>query len=102
MPRHGTTTQRGYGHAHRKATAQLKAAMRDGEPCARCHRPMYRAQLHQIHGDHYGTPRALGGDLPDRLSHAHCNLSHGATLGNRLRGARRRAAGTTRRRLPEW
>lgn len=102
MPRPGTTAQRGYGHAHRVRTAELKAAMRDGDPCARCRKPMYRSQLHQIHGDHYGTPRALGGELPDRLSHAHCNLAHGARLGNRLRAARRRTTQSSRRRLPDW
>lgn len=102
MPRPGTTSERGYGHAHRVRTAELKAAMRDGDPCARCHKPMYRSQLHQIHGDHVGTPRALGGDLPDGLSHGRCNMRHGARLGNRLRGVRRRAARTTRRTLPEW
>ena len=76
-----------YGWAHRKRTAQLKAAMHDGDPCARCGRPMRRDQLHLIDGDHVGTPRALGGDLPDALSHRSCNRSHGATLGNRMRGA---------------
>lgn len=91
-----------YGHAHRKACTALKAAMRDGDPCARCGRPMHRSELPHIHGDHVGIPRVLGGGLPDGLSHSRCNLSHGARLGNRLRGARRRAGGVESGRLPEW
>lgn len=104
MPSTGSTRDRGYGYAHQKRAAELKAAMRDGDPCARCGRPMYRANLGQIHGDHKGTPRALGGDLPDALSHARCNTSHGARLGNKLRGLRRRQAGisTGRRQPPTW
>lgn len=102
MPRPGKTAARGYDYAHRKRCAELKAAMRDGDLCARCRRPMYRSQLHQIHGDHVAKPRVFGAGLPDALSHARCNLSHGATLGNRLRGARRRQGGRTRRALPQW
>lgn len=102
MPRPGSSTDRGYGHAHRKRTAELKQQMTDGQPCARCGKPMWRSQLNQIHGDHVGRARVLGGILPDALSHARCNTSHGAKLGNRLRGARRRVTGTTRRALPQW
>lgn len=85
-------TRSTYGWAHVKRVAELKAGMRDGDPCARCGAPMFRADLARIEGDHVGTPRVLGGELPDGLSHRHCNRSHGARLGNRLRGARRRYA----------
>lgn len=105
MPRPGHAASRGYGHAHRVRVAQLKAAMRDGDPCARCGAPMYRAELPLLDGDHVGTPRVLGADapdhrdhLPDALSHRTCNRSHGAALGNRLRAARRRRDDTTTRR----
>jgi hypothetical protein len=102
MPREGSAASRGYGYAHRKRAAELKGAMRDGDPCARCGKPMYRSELGQIHGDHVGRPMAFGGDLPDGLSHASCNTRHGARLGNRLRGARRRTPHAVPRRLPEW
>lgn len=78
--------------------------MIDGQPCARGGEPLYLWQLdlpryhpRSIHGDHVGTPRALGGQLPDALTCAHHNLSHGARLGNQLRGHTRH-----RRELPEW
>lgn len=88
-----------YGHPHRKRRAQLLAAMRDGDPCARCNRPMYRDQA--LHADHVSTPRVLApGTQPDALSHKHCNLSHGAKLGNRMRGQRRAAARRPSRELP--
>lgn len=103
MPRPGHAASRGYGHHHRVRVAQLKAALRDGDPCARCGGPMYRTQLPLLDGDHVGTPRALqAGDphhrdaLPDALAHRSCNRSHGASLGNRLRALRRDAT-TTRR-----
>jgi hypothetical protein len=117
VPRPGTTTQRGYGAAHAARARELKAAMRDGQPCGRGGEPMYRWQLdlprghpRSIHADHLGTPRALGGDLPDALTCAHHNQQHGARLGNRLRGAARRGRspgaprgrGRTSGPLPAW
>lgn len=105
MPRHGTTADRGYGAAHQRRARELKAAMRDGDPCCRCGRPMYRWQLaldrndpRGIDADHWSQARALGGELPDALAERSCNRSAGATLGNRLRGRRRRP----RPPLPEW
>lgn len=105
MPRPGTARQRGYDAAHDRAARRLKAAMRDGDPCCRCHGPMYRWQLdlnrHDMRGidaDHFERARAMGGELPDALAHRRCNRSAGATLGNKLRGARRRA----RPRVREW
>ena len=41
VPRAGTTTERGYGHEHRKARARLLAAHIDGTPCPYCGEPMY-------------------------------------------------------------
>ena len=104
MPRPGRTTARGYGWDHQQAAARLKADMRDGQPCARCGQPMYRAQLHRIDADHRSRPRVLGGTLPDALAHSRCNRRHGAQLGNHLRGARRRTAGrqAPTRDLPQW
>lgn len=92
MPRHGTTQHRGYGAQHQRTARQLKAAMRDGDPCCRCHRPMWRWQLELdrndprgIDADHHAHARALGGQLPDALAHRRCNRRAGARLGNRLR-----------------
>lgn len=103
MPRPGTTTARGYGWAHQQEAARLKREMRDGQPCARCGRPMYRSQLRRIHADHHSRPRVLGGTLPDALSHDTCNLRHGARLGNALRGRRRRGGHPAPRQpLPRW
>lgn len=63
----GTTTQRGYGHGHRKTRAALEAAVASGNTrCARCGRPIKPGQPWDL--DH----------TPDRTgylgaSHAHCN-----------------------------
>ena len=72
----------------------MKAAMQDGDLCARGGEPMYRWQLdlprddpRKIHADHVGV--LVSEDetaLPDALSCAHHNLSHGARHGNRARG----------------
>ncbi len=123
MPLPGSTTARGYGHAHQLAARRLKAAMRDGDPCCRCDGPMWRWQLqvgrHDLRGidaDHHAQPRALGGVLPDALSHRRCNRAHGARLGNQRRRERsgspevresgspavRRSGAQEHRRLPQW
>lgn len=80
MPRPGGRNERGYNAAHRRRARQLKANMHDGDPCARCGGPMYRADLARIHADHVDTPLAEGGTLPDALSHGSCNERHGAYL----------------------
>jgi hypothetical protein len=76
----------GLGSAHEAARIALLAAMRDGDPCARCGQPMHLAD--ELDADHVSTPRALGDPraLPDALSHASCNRRHGARLGLALRG----------------
>lgn len=82
MPRPGRTSQRGYGRPHRRRREQLLAAHIDGTPCDHCGQPMLRAQGLQADHSH---PRALTDGLPDRLLHASCNASRGATFGNRYR-----------------
>lgn len=84
MPRAGRTAARGYGRPHQRARRWLLARHVDGTPCAHCSQPMYKAQ--DLQADH-STPRALADGLPDRLLHASCNASRGATFGNRLRRA---------------
>lgn len=87
MPRPGSSTARGYNHAHRKQRTLLLKHMRDGDPCCRCGQPMFRTQA--LEADHLGQAVALGGQLPDALAHASCNRSAGARLGNQLRKLRR-------------
>jgi hypothetical protein len=80
----------GLGYAQALGRAAALAALRDGDPCFRCGRPMYRALARWLDWDHV-NPRVFGGGGPMALSHRHCNRSHGAQLGNALRGQRRRA-----------
>lgn len=91
-----------YSAAHRRRARELKAAMHDGDPCARCGLPMYRAELASIHADHVDEHHVDGGELPDALSHARCNTSHGARLGNARRAGRRSPPPTPRAELPVW
>lgn len=89
-----TRTSTTYGAAHQRRTRELKANLHDGDPCARGGEPLYRWQLdlpahhpRSIDGDHVGSPVVNGeGALPDALSCAHHNRSHGARMGNKLRG----------------
>ena len=69
-----------YGGEHRKLAAATKEAAW-GTPCARCRRPMLPGT--EIHLDH-----ADGGGPADYAgwSHASCNESAGAKLGNAMRG----------------
>lgn len=77
----------GLGYPHEQARRALLADLRDGDPCARCGQPMYRAQADQLDADHVSTPRALDPTaLPDALSHARCNRRHGSRLKAALRG----------------
>lgn len=109
MPRPGSTAERGYGPEHQAEARRLKAALRDGDPCCRCGRPMYRWQLavdrndiRGIDADHRRKARALGGGLPDALAHRRCNRQAGARLGNRLRGLARRPLRVLSSHPPEW
>lgn len=103
MPARGRPTRNPYGWPHQRAVAQLWSQHHDGDTCARCGRPTYRDpgrnyDGRKLQGDHVGTPLAVGDGLPDALTHARCNLAHGARLGNRLRGRRRKQAQD----LPAW
>jgi hypothetical protein len=83
----GTTEERGLGTAHRADKRRLLAALRDGDLCPRCRKPMYRWQ--SLDRDHV-VDRARGGTHgPAVLSHAHCNRSAGARAGNLARGRHR-------------
>lgn len=85
----------GLDWAHRKRRAAALEALEEGEPCPLCNQPMYSWQVLDL--DH-ATPRVLGGDgrFDSRLAHGSCNRSAGASLGNRLRGARRRGVAPAR------
>lgn len=78
-----------YGRPHVRAKAAALAAMPDGWPCVYCRLPMYRWQ--RLDFDHV-IPLILGGrpDGERRLTHARCNRSAGARLGNRRRARRTR------------
>ena len=97
-----TTTQRGLGHAHQAERRRQLAALRDGDPCARCelrgvYHPMYAALVTWRNGrpvsaylDLDDFPgRAYGGPQVKRLSYRRCNRQAGSRLGNRMRGWRR-------------
>lgn len=93
-----STTQRGLGHQHQRARKAALAALRDGDPCARCeqrgvYHPMYRAAASLLDLDDF-PGRMFGGPQVKRLSYRACNRSHGAALGNRTRGFTLRAATT--------
>lgn len=78
----GTTAQRGLGSDHVADKKRLMALHRDGDPCWRCGKPMFKAQ--GLHRGHI-IDRALGGaDGPAALEHPWCNLQAGARLGNQL------------------
>jgi hypothetical protein len=78
-----TTTQRGLGYDHQRERKRQLAALRDGDICPRCGRPMFRGQYLDL-DDFPG--RMLGGPQVKLLAHRSCNRSAGA----RLREAARR------------
>jgi hypothetical protein len=82
MPRHDprTTTQRGYGYAHKKARREALDRLIDGLPCARCGRPMYRSQARVLDLDHTDDRRAYNG-----LAHRSCNTRAGQAKAMRNR-----------------
>ena len=83
----------GLGYAHEQARRRLLAELRDGDPCCRCHKPMYRAQADELDADHKQHPRVLRpGAPPDALAHRSCNRSHGARLKLALHGMASRGA----------
>ena len=77
--------RREYSAAHRKERARL-LPYAYGTDCPMCGLTMYEDQALDL--DH-ATPVVLGGgQVGDRITHAACNRSAGATLGNRMRGNR--------------
>jgi hypothetical protein len=78
-----TTTQRGLGFPHQRDRKRQLAGLRDGQPCPRCGRPMYRWQYLDL-DDFPG--RMFGGPQVKLLSHRYCNRAAGARMGNRIRG----------------
>jgi hypothetical protein len=94
----GTTTQRGYGHAHQAEQKRRLALWRPGDPCARCGQPMWQ-RWQYVKGRRVSAIHL--GHTPDRsaytgLEHAYCNLSEGAARGNRARGRTVRTWRTSR------
>jgi len=92
-----TTTQKGLGYPHQKRKREALAALRDGDPCARCeargrYHPMYRAWSSSLELDDFPPrviARALGITPVKRLSWSFCNRSAGGRLGNQIKAARR-------------
>ena len=97
-----STTQRGLGSDHQAARKAALAALRDGDPCARCELAgIYHAMTRNLVTWVNGVPssrfldlddfpgRAFGGPQVKRLSFRRCNRSAGARLGNSMRRARR-------------
>lgn len=70
---------------HKRARRRLLAELVDGDPCARCGRPMHHWEA--LEADHRDVPLALDPDgLPDALSHRRCNAAAGAYLAALLNG----------------
>lgn len=85
-----STTQRGYGAAHRRKRAELLPSAY-GQPCSRCGQLMREGQaLHLDHADHDRSVY-LG------FSHASCNVKAGARKGARTVNSRRKQQPTTSR-----
>ena len=76
----GSTTERGYGWAHQQARAQAIRGMHDGDPCPRCHRPMWRAQARLLDLDHTDDRTGYQG-----LAHRRCNRRAGQAASMRAR-----------------
>jgi hypothetical protein len=99
-----------YGYQHRKERAEAIKAMPEGELCWRCNRPMSKTMARFLDYDHMNSVALGGADGPKRLTHRSCNRSAGATLGNKMRGIKKKDKGTSldtrvstrRRKLPEW
>lgn len=95
MPSTGSTSQRGYGHAHQKLRASRLAdlAARPGQPCGRCGEPMYVGQALDL--DHTEDRTGYRG-----LAHERCNRSAGGRRGGRR--SRQRAQPSTLRTSRAW
>jgi hypothetical protein len=85
VTRPGSTTDRGYGHEHRRERARWKPAVERGD--VDCHAIVCLEPDRRIRPDQ----RWHLGHTPDRSAwtgpeHERCNTSEGATRGNRERG----------------
>lgn len=70
-----TTTQRGYGHSHRRIRQQLLYNMPDGAECEYCGQPMYKDPTKNFDGkplnaDHEALDKTK---QASRLLHDQCN-----------------------------
>ena len=96
-----SAAERGLGHPHRTDRQHALATMTEGQQCFRCElrgavHPLSRSLIGRSKdGRRYVAPlldldeypgRVFGGPQIKRLSGRNCNRSHGATLGNRMRG----------------
>ena len=79
-----------YRYAHQQQRKAALARLVDGQDlCPRCGKPLYTWQ--DLHYDHL-LPVAVGGGAgPKVLSHAACNIRHGARLGRARQLAAQRA-----------
>ena len=77
-------TSRGYGVAHQAMRKAAIQALTDGDPCARCHGPMYRSQRLEL--DHNDDRTGYLG-----LSHRRCNQLAAAKKGGMVTSMRKRA-----------
>ena len=84
----GYTTAHGWGSQHQKLAAALLAMWQPGDPCSRCGRPMWQRWRYTPRGRRVSAIHL--GHTDDRagyrgLEHDTCNLSAGASEGNRAR-----------------
>src|SRR5262245_24657435 len=86
----GTTTQRGYGHAHQSERERRLAAYQPGDPCAHGGEPLTYPKASAA--DYLDLPHLAdrSGYLPGLSCRKH-NRGEGATRGNKARGLARAA-----------
>jgi hypothetical protein len=108
-----STTAKGLGYRHQKATGALKKTHRDGSSCDWCGKPMWLDRTRNpdydpvstnptsgvLQGDHSKMARSealrLGLPIPppDRLLHGECNRQRGDGLNDHLAAANTGATG---------
>ncbi|WP_157408560.1 endonuclease domain-containing protein [Actinoplanes sp. N902-109] len=92
-----TTTDRGYGWAHQQARARALEDLRDGDPCTRCGRPMWRSEAASLHLDHTDDRSGYRG-----LAHGTCNTRAGQAKATRNRAAQSPPAPAKRVHSRRW
>jgi hypothetical protein len=87
-----------YDGGWQRLRRSLLAALRDGDPCGRCGRPMYRSQARYLDVGHV-VDVVAGGRLADgaRLEHRRCNRGAGGRVGAARASARRKSTRRRRR-----